>query len=87
MVIGWVHIGERADLNVFSTEFDNSGSKGWDQKNDFENVMSEAQDIGTKAIVKLKANGREPADDRFNKMTAALKTHAHFPFILTLCLL
>ncbi|KAF5858682.1 hypothetical protein ETB97_003897 [Aspergillus alliaceus] len=84
--IGWAHIGEGADLNVFSTEFDKSGFKGlmdnakifkgWDQKDNFENVMREAQDIGTKAIAKLKADGREPADDRFNKMTAALKTHA-----------
>ncbi|KAE8385655.1 hypothetical protein BDV23DRAFT_190664 [Aspergillus alliaceus] len=84
--IGWAHIGEGADLDLFSTEFDKSGFKGlmdnakifkgWDQKDNFENVMREAQDIGTKAIAKLKADGREPADDRFNKMTAALKTHA-----------
>ncbi|KAF7585363.1 hypothetical protein BBP40_011115 [Aspergillus hancockii] len=62
--IGWAHIGEGADPNVFSTEFGKSGFKGlmdnakifkrWDQKDNFET---------------------EPADDRFNKITAALKTH------------
>ncbi|EEP79267.1 predicted protein [Uncinocarpus reesii 1704] len=83
--IVWAHVGEGADLDVFSTEFDKSGFsgnfdntkifKGWNQKDTFETVMTEAADIGTKAIAKLKAEGREPADDRVNKMIAALKTH------------
>ncbi|KAE8404903.1 hypothetical protein BDV37DRAFT_282436 [Aspergillus pseudonomiae] len=84
--VNWALIGEGADLEVISTEFDKAGFKGdmnnakifkdWKQKNSFETVMSEAEDIAMKAIAKLKADGREPADDRFNKMTAALKTHA-----------
>ena len=82
----WVRIGEGADLDIFSTEFDKSGYQGnlynakifknWKGRDNFDDVMSEAEDIGLKAINKLKADGREPADDRINKMTAALKTHA-----------
>ncbi|GFF29545.1 hypothetical protein IFM61606_10377 [Aspergillus udagawae] len=84
--VDWARVGEGADLDVFSTEFDKSGFKGdfvnkkifkdWSQKDTFENVMSEAEDIGTKAIAKLNADGRQPAGDRVNKMTTALKTHA-----------
>jgi hypothetical protein len=84
--VDWAKIGEGADLDVFSTEFDKSGFKGdfinakifqgWNQQDNFANVMSEAEDIGTKAIAQLKADGREPADDRVNKMIAALQTHA-----------
>ncbi|KAB8244830.1 hypothetical protein BDV35DRAFT_394518 [Aspergillus flavus] len=64
--VNWAQIGEGANLETVAIEFD---------KDSFETVMSEAEDIATKAIAKLKADGREPADDRFNKMTAALKTH------------
>ncbi|OGM48718.1 hypothetical protein ABOM_002038 [Aspergillus bombycis] len=84
--IDWARIGEGADLDVFSTEFDKSGYQGnlqnaklfkdWKGKDNFDDVMSEAEDIGLKAINKLKADGREPVDDRINKMTAALQTHA-----------
>ncbi|KAE8372198.1 hypothetical protein BDV26DRAFT_298086 [Aspergillus bertholletiae] len=38
--------------------------------------LGEADDIGRKAIAKLNADGRKPADDRINKIIAALKTHA-----------
>ncbi|RHZ55469.1 hypothetical protein CDV55_101875 [Aspergillus turcosus] len=84
--VDWARIGEGADLEVFSEEFDKSGFKGdfdneklfkdWKLPNNFKNVMGEAQDVGTKAIDKLKDDGREPADDRVNKLTAALKAHA-----------
>ncbi|GIJ88327.1 hypothetical protein Asppvi_007247 [Aspergillus pseudoviridinutans] len=84
--VNWGHIGEGENLNVFSDEIDSSGFKGdfinknifkgWgDKKDTFANVMSEAEDIGVKAIAKLNADGRQPADDRVNKMIAALKTH------------
>lgn len=84
--VDWARVGEGADLDVFSTEFDRSGFKGdfvnkkifkgWgDTQSTFANVMSEAEDIGLKAIAKLNADGRQPADDRVNKMIAALKTH------------
>lgn len=83
--VNWAQIGEGANLETVAIEFDKVGFKGrmnnarifkdWNQKDSFETVMSEADNIATKAIAKLKADGREPADDRFNKMTAALKTH------------
>ncbi|KAE8140451.1 hypothetical protein BDV38DRAFT_239720 [Aspergillus pseudotamarii] len=83
--VNWAQLGEGADLEAFGTEFDKVGFKGrisnvrvfkdWKQKDSFATVMSEAEDIALKAIAKLKADGKEPADDRFNKMTAALKTH------------
>ncbi|KAF7157660.1 hypothetical protein CNMCM5623_002034 [Aspergillus felis] len=83
--VGWGRVGEGENLNVFSDEFDRSGFKGdfinknifkdWSQDDNFKNVMSEAEDIGVKAIAKLNADGRQPADDRVNKMIAALKTH------------
>lgn len=84
--VDWAHIGEGADLKVFSTEFDKSGFKGdflndkifkgWEQPDTFKTVMSEAEDIGTKAIAKLHADSKTPADDRINKMIAALRAHA-----------
>ncbi|KAB8266984.1 hypothetical protein BDV30DRAFT_55779 [Aspergillus minisclerotigenes] len=83
--VNWAQIGEGADLEAVGTEFDKIGFKGlmsnerifkgWKQADNFDNVMSEAEDIAIKALAKLKADGREPADDRFNKMTAALKAH------------
>ncbi|QKX54055.1 uncharacterized protein TRUGW13939_01138 [Talaromyces rugulosus] len=83
--VDWARIGEGADLDVFATEFDKSGFmgklenakifKGWNQESTFKNVMTEAEVIGTKAIAQLKKDGK-PADDRSNKMIAALKTHA-----------
>ncbi|KJK65772.1 hypothetical protein P875_00022190 [Aspergillus parasiticus SU-1] len=83
--VNWAQIGEVAGLEIVSTDFDTIGFRGrmnntwifedWDQKASFETVMSEAKDVAIKAIAKLKADGREPADDRFNTMTAALKTH------------
>jgi hypothetical protein len=83
--VDWTRIGEGADLDVFATEFDKSGFMGklknakifkdWNQDNNFKSVMMEAEDIGTKAIAQLKKDGK-PADDRLDKMMAALKTHA-----------
>ncbi|KAJ5459059.1 hypothetical protein N7530_011003 [Penicillium desertorum] len=84
--VDWALIGEGADLSVFSAEIDKSGFsgkvdnmkmfKGWDQKDNFESVMTLAEDIGKKAIAKLKANKNANADDRINKTLAALKAHA-----------
>jgi hypothetical protein len=83
--VDWARIGEGADLDAFAAEFDKSGFTGsvhnykifkdWNQVDSFENVMTEAEVIGTKAIAQLKKDGK-PADDRLNKMIAALKTHA-----------
>lgn len=75
-----------ADLGVFATEIDKSGFKGsvrnnkifkdWNRDNTFANVMDKAQDIGLKAIAKLRADGKEPENDRISKIKSALKAHA-----------
>ncbi|KAL7902432.1 hypothetical protein HDV63DRAFT_399508 [Trichoderma sp. SZMC 28014] len=82
----WNLIGDGADLGIFSTEIDKSdfrGSvtnnkifKGWSKVSNFANVMDTAQDIGLKAIAKLRADGKEPGNDRINKITSVLKAHA-----------
>ncbi|KAM0485987.1 hypothetical protein ACHAPX_000685 [Trichoderma viride] len=73
----WKLIGDGADLGVFATEIDKSGFKGlvrnnkifkdWNGVDTFANVMDTAQDIGLKAIAKLRADGKEPGNDRISK--------------------
>ncbi|KAK2590719.1 hypothetical protein QQS21_011590 [Conoideocrella luteorostrata] len=85
--VNWASIGEGADIDIFSAEFDKTGFKGdvYDDKvfkgwgtglSSFEKVMNEAENIGIDALNKLKSEGRQPADDRDSKIKAALKVHA-----------
>ncbi|KAL7923817.1 hypothetical protein ACQKWADRAFT_325560 [Trichoderma austrokoningii] len=82
----WKLIGDGADLGVFTTVIDKSGFQGsvknenifkdWKRDATFTNVMDTAQDIGLKAIAKLRADGKEPENDRISKIKSALKAHA-----------
>ncbi|KAF3403259.1 hypothetical protein DPV78_004762 [Talaromyces pinophilus] len=50
--------------------------RGWSKPDNFKNVMNEVYNIATNAPEKLKADGRELADDRMTKLLASLQTIA-----------
>ncbi|GAM37457.1 hypothetical protein EIK77_000611 [Talaromyces pinophilus] len=50
--------------------------RGWSKPDNFKNVMNEVYNIATNAPEKLKADGRELADDRMTKLLASLQTHS-----------